>query len=92
MGGIDRLISNALTNEIKKKMDMELLNKVERKLFLEHGMSIKLSIEHFQKFQSILKKNPNIESDKFGLIIVTKYFPSNFFILRILLMQLFSNS
>jgi hypothetical protein len=65
MGGIDRLISNALLFEIKKKMDLELLHKVERELFLEHGMSIKLSIEHFQKFTSVLKKNSNLDVSKF---------------------------
>jgi len=72
MGGIDRLISNVLTNEIKKKMDMELLSKVERELFLEHGMSIKLSIEHFQKFQSILKKNPNLDVSEFEKNCINK--------------------
>lgn len=65
MGGIDRLVSNALSSEIKKEMDMELLSKVERELFLEHGMSIKLSIEHFQKFSSVLKKNSNLDVIKF---------------------------
>lgn len=65
MGGIDRLISNALLSEIKKKMDLELLHKVERELFLEHGMSIKLSIEHFQKFTSVFKKNSNLDVSKF---------------------------
>ncbi len=65
MGGIDRLVSNALSAEIKREMDMELLSKVERELFLEHGMSIKLSIEHFQKFSSVLKKNSNLDVNKF---------------------------
>ncbi|WP_342399215.1 hypothetical protein [Nitrosopumilus adriaticus] len=65
MGGIDRLISNALSSEIKKELDLELLSKVERELFLEHGMSIKLSIEHFQKFTSVLKKNSNLDVNKF---------------------------
>ena len=47
MGGIDKLISATLSKEIKKELDLDLLKKVERELFLEHGMSIKLSIEHF---------------------------------------------
>ncbi len=72
MGGIDRLISNALSNEIKKEIDMELLNKVERELFLEHGMSIKLSIEHFQKLTSILKKNSNLDVCKFERDCINK--------------------
>ena len=58
MAGIDRLIAASLSTEIKKSMDLEMLKKVERELFLEHGMSIKLSIEHFQKFLSVLKKIP----------------------------------
>ena len=65
MSGIDRLISSALSTEIKKKLDLDTLKKVERELFLEHGMSIKLSIEHFQKFMSVLHKNSNIDVKKF---------------------------
>ncbi|KAF6247967.1 transcriptional regulator [Nitrosopumilus sp. b3] len=72
MGGIDRLVSNALSSEIKKEMDMELLSKVERELFLEHGMSIKLSIEHFQKFSSVLKKNSNLDVNKFERDCINK--------------------
>ena len=72
MGGIDRLISDSLSVEIKKKMDIDVLKKVERELFLEHGMSIKLSIEHFQKFTSILKKNSHIDIKKFEKDCINK--------------------
>jgi hypothetical protein len=65
MSGIDRLISTALSIEIKKKLGIDMLKKVERELFLEHGMSIKLSIEHFQKFTNVLKKNSNFDITKF---------------------------
>jgi len=65
MSGIDRLISNALATEIKKKISLDVLKKVERELFLEHGMSIKLSIEHFQKFTNVLKNNSNFDITKF---------------------------
>ena len=65
MSGIDRLISDALSTEIKKKINLDVLKKVERELFLEHGMSIKLSIEHFHKFTSVLKKNSNVNVKKF---------------------------
>jgi len=34
-------------------------------LFLEHGMSIKLSIEHFDKFDQVLKNILNINRKKF---------------------------
>ena len=65
MSGIDKLISDALSTEIKKKISLDILKKVERELFLEHGMSIKLSIEHFHKFTSVLKKNSNVNVKKF---------------------------
>ncbi len=65
MSGIDRLISTALSAEIKKKLGIDMLKKVERELFLEHGMSIKLSIEHFQKFTNVLKNNSNFDIIKF---------------------------
>ena len=65
MSGIDRLISTALSTEIKKKLGIDMLKKVERELFLEHGMSIKLSIEHFQKFTNVLKRNSNFDTIKF---------------------------
>ncbi len=65
MGGIDKLISDVLSKEIKKKMDLDTLKKVERELFLDHGMSIKLSIEHFQKFTNTLKKNSHIDVKRF---------------------------
>ncbi|MGY5150029.1 MAG: transcriptional regulator [Candidatus Nitrosopumilus sp. bin_68KS] len=85
MGGIDRLVSNALSAEIKKEMDMELLSKVERELFLEHGMSIKLSIEHFQKFIDVLKKNSNLDINKFerdciGKILKIKKIDQKYFV------------
>ena len=65
MSGIDRLISSALAIEIKKRMDLDTLKKVERELFLEQGMSIKLSIEHFQKFMNVFHKNSNVDVKKF---------------------------
>jgi len=65
MGGIDRLIASPLSSEIKKKLETEILKKTERELFLEQGMSIKLSIEHFQKFSSVLRKNSSMDVKKF---------------------------
>ena len=72
MSGIDRLISDALSTEIKKKISLDVLKKVERELFLEHGMSIKLSIEHFHKFTSVLKKNSNVNVRKFERECINK--------------------
>lgn len=54
MSGIDLLLSRYLASEIKKKLKEKILSKVERDLFFQHGMSIKLSIEHFEKFHGVL--------------------------------------
>ena len=72
MGGIDRLISDALSKEIKKKLNLDMLKKIERELFLDHGMSIKLSIEHFQKFTNVLEKNSQIDIIKFEKDCINK--------------------
>lgn len=65
MGGIDRLISKSLSHKIKENLDDDELKTIERTLFLEHGMSIKLSIEHFDKFNQILKNVLNSNRKKF---------------------------
>jgi hypothetical protein len=65
MAGIDRLISSSLSHVIKNKLNADILKNLERKLFLEHGMSIKLSIEHFHKFDETLKSISNIDRKKF---------------------------
>lgn len=65
MAGLDRLISTSLRTKIKKKIDVDTLKKIERELFLEHGMSIKLSAEHFQILLKIIKKNSGLDIDKF---------------------------
>lgn len=65
MGGIDRLIAKALSQKIKQKLDEDELKIIERKLFLDHGMSIKLSIEHFDKLNLVLKNILNLNRKKF---------------------------
>jgi hypothetical protein len=65
MPGIDLLISRDLSCEIKTKLDKNILKELERELFFEHGMSIKLSIEHFINFHEMLKKNSDLDLVKF---------------------------
>lgn len=72
MGGIDRMIAGVLAIEIKKQLEIDILKKIERELFLEHGMSIKLSIEHFHKFSNILKKNSTLDVKKFEKDCINK--------------------
>jgi hypothetical protein len=72
MGGIDKMIASSLSSEIKKELNSEILRKIERELFLEHGMSIKLSMEHFHKFLSILKKNQTVDINRFEKDCISK--------------------
>lgn len=65
MTGIDRLISTSLSEAIKKKLEKDDLKNLERTLFLKYGMSIKLSIEHFQNFTKVLKSIINVNEKKF---------------------------
>jgi len=100
MGGIDRMIASALSSEIKKELDLDILKKTERELFLEQGMSIKLSIEHFHKFSSVLRKNSSMDVKKFekdciGKILKVKKKDDKFLVtiidsdLRDLILELF---
>ena len=65
MAGIDKLISIALPSRIKKKIDPDTLKKIERELFLEHGMSIKLATENFELLSKIIKKNSDLDIGNF---------------------------
>jgi len=65
MSGIDRMIASALSTEIKKKIEPDILKKIERELFLDSGMSIKLSVEHFDNFMRVLERNSNIDVKRF---------------------------
>jgi hypothetical protein len=81
--GIDLLISKYLSLELKKNLDQTILKKIEKELFFEHGMSIKLSIEHYEKFHNILKKNleddcKNFEKDCLDKIIQVKQNKNNY--------------
>jgi len=72
MTGIDKLISRSLSDLIKNELNSDVLKNIERKLFLEYGMSIKLSIEHFDKFLNTLKKYSNLDSKKFAIKCINK--------------------
>ena len=65
MGGIDLLLSRDLSLQLKEELDEEILSKIEKDLFFQHGMSIKLSVEHFEKFHSILKQHTDFDPKGF---------------------------
>ena len=72
MPGLDLLISRDLSFELKDTLDQNILKKIEKQLFFEHGMSIKLSIEHFEKFHNVLKNNSIIDIEAFEKNCVDK--------------------
>jgi len=65
MPGIDLLLARNLSLEIKNQLDEPILAKLERELFFKHGMSLKLSIEHFEKLHNALKKYLKIDLKNF---------------------------
>ena len=65
MPGIDRLVSKSLSEIIKNQLDPKTLKKLERELFFEKGMSIKLSMENFQDFIDVLKHQNQNNSQTF---------------------------
>jgi ribosome maturation protein Sdo1 len=72
MSGIDLLISRDLSLEFKNQLDENILKKLEKELFFEHGMSIKLSIEHFEKFHNALKTISSIKLEEFEKNCINK--------------------
>jgi hypothetical protein len=65
MPGIDLFLSRELSYLIKTNLDANVLKQLEHSLFLEEGMSIKLSIEHFKIFHEHLKKSASFNIQEF---------------------------
>ena len=66
---IDRFFAEVFAKKIKERLDKNKLKKIERELFLIEGMSIKLSIEFFEKLHLQLKQIMN-DSESFELQIL----------------------
>ena len=56
MPGVDELISNSLTEIIKRNLDSGDQKKLKLQLFQKYGLSIKQAIRDFSKINEILKK------------------------------------
>ena len=65
MTGIDRLLAKPLSEIVKKRMKDDVLREFERRLFKKHGMSIKLAMEHYDKFGSTLNEYMT-DTEEFG--------------------------
>ena len=65
MPGVDRLVSKSLSDIIKIQLNSKTLKNLERELFFEKGMSIKLSMENFKDFVEVLKHHYKNDSKNF---------------------------
>ena len=66
------MVSRELSLEIKSRLEANILKQIEKELFFGNGMSIKLAIEHFEKFHSVLKKSSNMDLRKFEIDCIEK--------------------
>ncbi len=64
MSGIDKLLAKSLSAALKAKIAQKTLLELEIRLFEKHGISIKQSIEKFQKLDSTLSEFLGSESRK----------------------------
>jgi hypothetical protein len=63
--GIDLLVSRRFSRILKDSLDNKIFSKLEREMFLQDGMSIKLSIENYDVFQKMLRKYHKNDYQKF---------------------------
>ena len=64
MSGIDKLLAKSLSAALKAKIAQKTLLELEIRLFEKHGISIKQSIEEFQKLDSTLSEFLGSENRK----------------------------
>lgn len=64
MPGIDRLFAETISYKLKKKLDKSDYKKIERKIFVKNGLSIKLAIENF----SLINEQINSQQIKNNII------------------------
>lgn len=72
MPGIDLFISRRFSSILKNSLDEKILSKLERELFFQDGMSIKLSVENYDVFQKMLKKYFKNDYQKFQTDSISK--------------------
>ena len=85
MPGIDLLISRRFSTVLKNSLDKKTLSKLERELFLQDGMSVKLAIEHYDIFQNFLRAyNKNnyqkIQNDCISKIFSVEFLNGNYYL------------
>ncbi len=56
MNGFDKLVSTQLESEIRKKIGLNAVKKIEKRLIEKYGITLNESIEEFQKFDAVLRE------------------------------------
>ena len=74
MPGIDSLMTDSLSKEIKKRLDKKILHKIERELFTKNGLSIRQAIMNFEKFDNILKQFIGSRSQNFEKLCINQIY------------------
>lgn len=54
MGGLDLFLSDLLRNEIESFLGKKTINKIEKRLFEKYGLTLRESMEDFEKFDDVL--------------------------------------
>lgn len=56
MGGLDNFLAQSLESIIRKNLGKQTVNKIEKRLFEKHGISIAESVRQFQKLDLVLRE------------------------------------
>lgn len=57
MGGLDHFLAQSLESTIRKNLGKQTVNKIEKRLFEKHGMSLAESVRQFQRLDLVLREH-----------------------------------
>ena len=57
MGGLDHFLSQSLEYTIRENLGKQTVNKIEKRLFEKHGLSLAQSVKEFQKLDLVLREH-----------------------------------
>ena len=57
MGGLDHFLAQSLESTIRKNLGKQTINKIEKRLFEKHGISLAESVRQFQKLDLVLREH-----------------------------------
>ena len=57
MGGLDHFLGQSLEFTIRENLGKQVVNKIEKRLFEKHGLSLAQSVREFQKLDLVLREH-----------------------------------